>query len=221
MLTATVSSIELKAGQIGMFGYGSLLSRESMELTLGRPYSLPCMVCKLDGWQRSWNVLMPNSTFYEPSDSGEFVPANVIYLNVTERKGSATNGLLYVLDTNELEAFDRREWIYDRKNITSAVRAGRVRGGEVYTYVAKKEWLVDGTQSREWAAIRRSYLAIIERGLSELGGVFRDEYDASTDPIRWDLVFEDRKRPGSHPALAESPQGRGPNQFLSDPERPK
>ena len=105
----TVPIIALKPGQVGMFGYGSLLSRESMELTLGGPSTFPGVVCRLDGWRRSWDVMMPNGTFYEHSESGDFVPAHVIYLNVSECEGRATNGLLYVLDGDELEAFDRRE----------------------------------------------------------------------------------------------------------------
>jgi len=147
--------------------------------------------------------MMPNHLFYEPSDSGEFVPAHIIYLNVSASDGVAMNGVVYVLEMDELEAFDRREWIYDRKRVTPAIRDLIVQSGDVYTYAAKPEWILDASCTREWAAVRRSYLDIIDAGLKQLGPAFRKEFEASTDPVRWDLVFNDRKRSGTHPLLAE------------------
>jgi hypothetical protein len=199
----TQPTLKIGAGQCGIFGYGSLLSRESMELTLGHSYPGISPSCRFVNWRRSWDVVMPNTTFYEPGDTNDFVPENIIYLNVRQCPACSVNGLLYVVNEDELAAFDRREWIYDRTNVTATIRDVTVQGGEVYAYVAKKEWVISPGQSRRWAALRQSYLDIISNGLLNLGREFAEQYEASTDPIPWDLVFRDKKGAGSHPLQAE------------------
>jgi hypothetical protein len=82
-----------------------------------------------------------------------------------------------------------------------------VQGGEVYVYVAKPRWIVDGIRPRKWAAIRQSYLDVVEKGLSELGAEFRAGYDASTDPVREELVFADKKYAGTPSVLAVAKPG--------------
>lgn len=186
-----------------MFGYGSLLLQRSMELTLGYPYSRKPVPCLLEGWRRCWDVIMPNQNFYEVREDGEFIPQNIIYLNVRPAVGDAANGLLYVLEPEELAAFDRREWVYERRAVGSAIKGVAVEGGEVYAYVAKPEWSLAPGQAREWAALRASYLAIIEEGLVQLGAGFRSHYESSTDATPMDLIFNDRKREGTHPLLAD------------------
>jgi hypothetical protein len=196
-------TIQLKPGEMAMFGYGSLLSQRSMELTLGKPYERSPVPCSLEGWRRSWDVMMPNKSFYEvTSDGGEFIPKNIIYLNVTRVRGDAVCGLLYVVDRAELEGFDRREWIYDRIDVSEAVRGVRLEG-PACVYVAKPEWLIRTPPSRQLAALRQSYLDIIESGLADLGPEFRAEYERSTEPVPYHLVFADRKRGDTNPALAE------------------
>jgi hypothetical protein len=48
-------------------------------------------------------------------------------------------------------------------------------------------------QSCHQAAIRRTYLEILEVGLSELGEAFRSDYESSSDPVPAELVIEDRR----------------------------
>src|SRR5450631_4930363 len=77
--------IDLLPGQVAMFGYGSLLLQRSMEQTLGRAYSHICVPCELVGWRRSFDIIMPNRSFYEPIDGTEevaFIPKHIVYLNV-------------------------------------------------------------------------------------------------------------------------------------------
>ncbi len=122
--------IDLRPGQVAMFGYGSLLLQRSMEMTLGHPYTNICVPCDLAGWRRSFDVIMPNHSFYELSEGAEFIPQNIIYLNVRPSNQDIVNGLLYILELEQIEAFDRREWIYDRHVITPALRGVSIRGGE-------------------------------------------------------------------------------------------
>ena len=50
--------------EVALFGYGSLLSVASLEQTLQRRYDGPLVACSVEGWRRTWNVAMPNQTFY-------------------------------------------------------------------------------------------------------------------------------------------------------------
>jgi cation transport regulator ChaC len=188
-------SINLAEGQILIFGYGSLLLAGSMESTLGKTYDRPRYPCGLKGWRRSWNVYMPNRSFYEPSADGELIPQGIIYLNVTPSADVTVNGVLYVLEAEELEAFDRREWIYSRQPIEQELVGVSVRGGSAFVYVGLPEWSLDPENTvREQAAIRQSYLRMIEEGLDTLGPDFRTSYEQSTDPIPSQLVFADYRK---------------------------
>lgn len=196
--------IDLRQGQAAMFGYGSLLLQSNMELTLGRPCSQMPVACGITGWRRSWDVIMPNRSFYELSNGAEFIPQNIVYLNVRPSNRDVANGLLYILEPEQLEAFDRREWIYNRHEITQALSGVTVVGGHAYVYVAKPEWRLVPGRTRKWAAVRGSYLKVIDEGLKELGPEFRAQYENSTDPVPTHLVFTDRKRKGTHPLLADA-----------------
>jgi cation transport regulator ChaC len=197
--------MRLAPGEMAIFGYGSLLSQRSMELTLGKAYAKARIPCGLEGWRRSWDVMMPNRNFYEPTPEGEFVPHNIIYLNVRESPGETVNGVLYVVDQAELEGFDRREWIYDRMDVTSALRGVHLEG-PACVYVGKQAWIVPAQPSRTFAAVRQSYLDIIEQGLVDLGQEARALYERSTDPVPGHLVFADRKRGDTHSTLADARQ---------------
>ena len=50
-------TIELRDGHFGLFGYGSLLLKSSMERTLARSYDGDPIVCRVDGWRRTWNAI--------------------------------------------------------------------------------------------------------------------------------------------------------------------
>jgi len=139
---------------------------------------------------------MPNKSFFAPADGGDFVPQHIVYLNIRPTEGTPANGLLYVVDEAELRAFDEREWIYDRVVVTSQLRGVRVLGGDAYAYVGKPEWRLDESRPRSWAALRQSYLDIIEAGLREQpppeAQEFRAQYEDSTDVVPNDRIFADR-----------------------------
>ena len=129
--------LDIKRGEAGLFGYGSLLLQGSMEQTLGRPYTRKRYACKLHGWSRRWNALYPNNRYYFSTGGDErLYPASIAYLNIC-RADVSVNGVLYVITEQELSAFDRREWIYDRVDVTRDLSECQVEGGVVWAYVAK------------------------------------------------------------------------------------
>ena len=188
------NTVELIENEVAIFGYGSLLSVPSLETTLKRRYRGPFVACSIEGWRRSWNVAMPNQTFYAETPSGCLFPERIIYLNVTAQPSSLLNGVLFVVGPKELQAMDEREWIYDRLAITDQLRGVNISGGDAFTYVAKPEYLVTEVTSPAIAAIRASYLALLETGLSDLGSSFREAYEQSSAPVPRHLVIDDIRK---------------------------
>jgi hypothetical protein len=186
----------LPPGRSGLFGYGSLLLRSSMERTLGRPYPDAPVVATVRGWRRTWDSIYPNTRFYfEPSAGERCYPANIVYLNIRRDAGTTLNGLIYVVSADDLANFDEREAVYDRVRIDDDLIEPAVAGGSVYAYVGKPAFLLQGAVPRSEAAIRASYIKIVEDGLRDLGPAFRQQYDRSTDEPPAERIVEDRVDP--------------------------
>ena len=187
-----VDVIELQAGEVALLGYGSLLLRSSMERTLGRPYERRRYPCHLSGWRRTWDSLYPNERFYFMNGEGDRTyPKNIVYLNVAPSAGTL-NGLVYVIQKSDLEGYDKREAVYDRVDVQSDLIDLQVRNGPVWMYVGKPEHVLRRKAAREEAAIRRSYIDIVEAGLQELGPEFRAGYLQSTDTPPEENIVQDQ-----------------------------
>lgn len=183
--------IRLMAGQIALVGYGSLLSRLSLERTLGRTYTGPFLQCTVRGWRRTWDAAMPNRKFYTEGPEGRTTPRAILYLNVTRDPSTNINGVIFVVDHEELAAYDQRESIYDRVDVTADLDVN-VEGGPIYMYVCRPEHRVANAISPADAAVRATYLQIIEQGLSDFDQEFRQHYEKSTDIPPANLIVEDR-----------------------------
>jgi cation transport regulator ChaC len=186
-----MSTLELAPGESAIFGYGSLLWQPSLERTYGRPYVGPSEVGHLPGWRRTWDLLYPNRTFFFKGPSGDRrCPENILYLNI-QRGDSLLNGVLYAMTETDIDLFDRRELGYDRVNITGELQGVNVVGGPAYVYVGRPEVLLRSPRGPDFAAIRKTYLEIVDKGLNRLGPDFRSAYDASTDPPPAGNIIED------------------------------
>jgi cation transport regulator ChaC len=183
--------IRLLPGQTALVGYGSLLSRPSLERTLGRTYIGPFLRCVVRGWRRTWDAGMPNQTFYAERPEGRMTPEAILYLNVRRDPSSNMSGVVFVVDQDELAAYDRRESIYDRVDVTGDLDVN-IDGGTAYLYVCRPEYCMSDVKSPEKAAVRATYLRIVENGLSQLDEDFRRRYEDSTDAAPAHLVIEDR-----------------------------
>jgi hypothetical protein len=137
-------------------------------------------------------VRQPNRAYYFETEEGRLYPDNILYLNVTADAESILNGVVCVLTLEQLLAFDEREWMYDRPAVTKDVRDVQIIGGDLYLYVSKSEFIIRNVESPRVAAVRSTYLEIVETGLSELGSSFRTAYEQSTDPVPRQLVIDDR-----------------------------
>jgi len=189
----TIATVALRLGEAAVFGYGSLLSRPSLHRTLQREYQGPFVPCVLTGWRRSWDVAMPNEAYYALQGPARLIPRHILYLNIRPEPGGFVNGVLFVVTAAELGAFDAREWIYDRRVITGALRGTLVTGGEAFAYVAKPEHVLRDVTSPDVAAVRASYLAVVASGLQGFDGDFRREFERTSDAVPRHLVIDDRR----------------------------
>jgi hypothetical protein len=187
--------IRLRDGETAVVGYGSLLSTASLARSLKREYDGPFHLCRLEGWRRSWDVAMPNAAFYFEDEGARVYPEKIIYLNVRPDAGALVNCAVFVVSAAELEAMHGREWIYHPTNVADALRGVRVEGGEAVVYVAREEYLVPRAADRHEAAIRASYLRILDQALDQAGPEFAAEYERSTDPVPRHLVIDDALDP--------------------------
>jgi hypothetical protein len=163
----------------------------SAERTLGRPYDGPFERCQVAGWRRSWDVAMPNETFYYREDGEAVYPRRILYLNVRPDPGTLLNAVVFLVNPRELEAMHAREWVYDARVVTSDLRGVTIEGGDAIMYVAKPEYLLPDARDPRDAAVRASYLRIVQDGLDETDEAFRAEFTRTTDPVPVHLVVED------------------------------
>jgi cation transport regulator ChaC len=202
-----VKEIVLEKGQVAMFGYGSLIFKESMEdsLThLNKLIEYECVPCNLVGWRRSWDAIMPNIRGYyeELSDGTRSDPKYIAYLNIYKTSSSSdrVNGLLYTMSSEYAKEFDKREWIYDRVPISSIDLEGvtlTLNGGEALVYVAKSDFCLNQCYptDRSQVAICASYKETVDNGLEQQEEEFREQYNVSTDAVPECLVIRDKRDP--------------------------
>ncbi|MEZ5352196.1 MAG: gamma-glutamylcyclotransferase family protein [Bryobacteraceae bacterium] len=178
-----MATIELAAGEVGLFGYGSLLRLANLERTLGQAYGRDRFIASISGWRRAWSSLHPNRRYsYRTADGRRVVPANMLYLNVRPAE-CVLNGVVYAIPAAVLPAFDSYEETYARIDIGDRLEGVEARGGPVYMYVGEPPHVLEGPAGPEVAAIRRAYVETVEAGIAELGERFRRGYAASSDAV--------------------------------------
>lgn len=185
------SVLRLINGQTALVGYGSLLSRASLERTLGRTYTGPFLPCTVRGWRRTWDAAVPNRKFYAEGVQGRIMPRSILYLNVRRDPSTAINGVIFVVNQEELAAYDERESIYERVDVRADLDV-EVEGGPIYMYVCRPAFCLAHSLSPADAAVRVTYLQLIEEGLLDFDADFRHQYEKSTDNPPAHLIIEDR-----------------------------
>jgi cation transport regulator ChaC len=192
--TESGQTIELTDGEYAIFGFGSLLSIASIERTIGRRYNGPFLSCELLGWKRSWDCAMPNTTFIYRDRGAWQTPEKILYLNMHQAPGQNVNGIIFVVGEAELAKLDEREWVYERVNVVSSLKRASVHGGPLWAYVARQENVLAPPESPIRAAVRKSYLKILDDGHRDLGPEFAARYFDTSDPVPQHLVVDDHRR---------------------------
>ena len=185
-------TIVLNTGEVAVVGYGSLLSREIVEQTLGHDYDGPFILCHVSGWRRSWDITMPNAAFYYVEQGRRVYPSRILYLNVRRDLSTLMNCAVFVVGPEERDAMNGREWIFDPTVITSDLRGVSIEGGDAVMYVGKPDHALPSSESNRDVVLRRSFLRTLFGVLDAGGPTVRDEWHRTTDSIPEHLVVDDR-----------------------------
>ena len=167
--------------RVGVFGYGSLVLPESIEMTIGRrvPTNQPA---RLHGWRRRFSQARDNLTCektFELEDGRR--PEWILGLNIERGEDGAgpVNGVVLELAEAELDRLDIREIRYDRVDVTEFVEAENLPE-HVITYTAKQDHFAP--EPPHDAVILETYANAIEQGFEALGPSELRQYRRTTGP---------------------------------------
>jgi cation transport regulator ChaC len=174
--------------KIAVFGYGSLISPESIGQTLGRITQSP-LPARLQGWRRRWSLLRDNlrsEKTFARADGGE-LPPWVLGLNVEPDADAdlAPNGALIEIDEAELQRLDLREIRYRRVEVTDRIEAEH-DFKRVVTYTARPENFA--AEPPDGAVAMAPYLRAVEAAFRELGEGEWERFLANTGPPPVELI---------------------------------
>ena len=165
--------------RVGLFGYGSLVLRESASMTLGRPID-ELRPARLRDWRRRFSQRRDNLTCEKTFEcQAGWRPEWVLGLNVEEGEDDAgpVNGVVIELTEAELDRLDIREIRYDRVDVTGSVE-GEDLPVRIVTYKAKPFHFAP--EPPEDSVILATYAAAVEEGFEELGPGELEHYLATT-----------------------------------------
>lgn len=173
-------------GGTWVFGYGSLVSPDSLGRTLGRPVSVGVEVleAELSGYQRRWNYGIGHVTGWWTGDDGRHQECTIVALGLVAAAELAVNGVVVQVSPDELEQLDHRERHYDRVDVTDLVRTVTPVDGGVVTYVPRPEAIerYETARTSGTAAIEQRYWDLVDGAFAALGDDRRERYHASTPP---------------------------------------
>jgi hypothetical protein len=186
------TTLEIKEGFVGMIGYGTLMSLQSMEQTLRHKYIDSAYQVHLVDYVRAWTYFLPindpratskeNFKYYgfllQNNDSIPF--EGMTNLNIESKKQSRMNCILYLIPQTDLVQLDKREIGYQRVEVTDKIEEYNIRGGKVYAY----QHFPDSESSSDGRGyvLVQEYIDFITLACDSIGRNFRTEFDKSTTP---------------------------------------
>ena len=173
-----------------VFGYGSLVSPESVESTLGHAIDRAAFkYAEITGWKRAWNVgsdrhSHPERTFLRP-DGSEFTGVTVVLGLEPGAPTDVCDGSVFAVSERDLTLLDVRERNYDRVDVTSTVTWPEMPSSRVvYTYLPSalaRRRLDDARASRRPINVRRAYKELVEAAFARTGRL--ELYRRTTPPV--------------------------------------
>lgn len=169
-----------------LFGYGSLVSPESMGTTIGRTLDpiTEYRIGHLDNYGRRWNYGSKVKRGHWSHDGVDVRFGLVISLGLIEAPGESCNGVVFKVTSEELAALDWRERDYERRIVTDLIRLeGDPIDADVSVYFPRPSSIERYEAERDsgTAGIMSSYWNLCRDAFSALGGNHAELY-AQTPP---------------------------------------
>ncbi|MFD2202694.1 gamma-glutamylcyclotransferase family protein [Shivajiella indica] len=200
-------------GHVGMFGYGSLMSKNLIEIgLLDKAYDGPFLPAQLKGYKRSWTFAWPAdlpTINVDGSYSKDFIlmdgdtifPKYLHYLNIREDPGTVINGVLYIVPVADLPTYDAWELGYERFDVTHLIQGYTIVGGPVFAYKALPDYTLEPNNDYTQNTVERAYVRILEDAFKYWGKDFEMEYNKSTEPFDPAILHETHKLVLTDPAM--------------------
>ena len=197
-LTEKKKTIEIKEGLVGIIGYGSLMSLKSFEQTLGHKYTDSIYQVHLNDYSREWSYFLPiNDPKSSSTDSLKYygfilqnndsIPFDgIINLNISPKEKSKINCILYLITTDELLNFDKREFGYQRVDVTDKIVEYSFKESKIYVYVHMPDPQAKFDETKY--ILIKDLMDLITNACDSIGMNFRKEFDNSTLPYPGQIV---------------------------------
>lgn len=208
-----IPTFQIPEGHVGMFGYGSLMSKKFIETgLLDKNYGGTFLPAHLKGYKRSWTFAWPteiplynvDSTFtkdYILIEGDTIFPKYLHYLNIREDSNTVINGVLYIVPEADLPNYDAWELGYERFEVTDLIQGYTIEGGPVFAYKALPDFEVEPNNDYTRNVIERSYVKILEDAFGYWGKEFEAEYEKTTEPFDPAILHETHKILLTNPSM--------------------
>ena len=166
---------------IWVFGYGSLVSPDSLGATLGRAVDVTgngWSEAELDGYVRAWNYGIGHWVGHD-ADGASWA---LVALGLVADPSGSTNGIVVRVEPDELLRLDDRERDYDRVEVTEALTSTRTLDGPAVTYVPRRSAVERYELARATgrAAVERRYVDLVDGAFAALGPDRVERYRGTT-----------------------------------------
>ena len=170
-----------------VFGYGSLVSSDSVARTIGRVVDDPAdrVVTHLHHYGRRWNYGSARLRGNWTAAGGSVRNGIVISLGVVPSASESCNGVSIRVTDEELAALDQRESDYEMTDITDQVSVeADVFTDRVITFVPRASSIERYEMARDSgrAAIRAEYVTLVHAAFDSLGAAHSELFGATPDP---------------------------------------
>lgn len=188
------TTIEIKEGFVGMIGYGTLMSLQSLEQTIGHKYTDSVYQVHLIDYVRGWTYFRPindpraNSTedvkYYGfLLQNNDTIPFDgMVNLNIESKKKSKINCILYLITHEDLIKCDKREIGYQKVDVTGKIEGHDIKGGKIYAYEHSPDHRYESSSDGKGYILVKEYVDFITQACDNIGNNFRTEFDKSTNP---------------------------------------
>jgi hypothetical protein len=201
ILKDVMKTFRVPEKHVGMFAYGSLMSRELHARFSDTDYTGPFLPAHIWGYRRSWTFAWPCDIPFPDADGNcyrEYIiegvdriyPKHLHFLNIREDPNSRLNGALFLVPEDALPVYDAYELGYERIDIGESLTDHLIEGGPVFAYRALPFFDKQPVPDPNRNIVDKSYLKRIRETLAYWGSTFEKAYQKSTLAVDPGIVRE-------------------------------